>query len=104
MPIQASQSVESDAADHDWSSLTISVLTGRNGGLQENITKLRHGPKAFALLKVALMTLFASFCKNFNFIIVVSLLCVTELVSKNPAYSHITLTCDRLNEYSSRAS
>ncbi len=95
--------------ESDWCSLTISVLTGRTGGLQEKIGKLRHGPKAFALLEEALMTLFASFCKTFNVVFVVNLLSVTEAVSKSPAYSHITMMCHRLNEIpadrtSSRAS
>ncbi len=63
MPSQNAQSVESDVGDHDWSTLTISVFTERNGGLYENISKLRRGPNAFELLKLALSTLFASFCK-----------------------------------------
>ncbi len=101
MPNQAAQSVELDEGDNVWSSLTISVFTGRNGGLQEKITKLHHGPKAFAPFKVALRTLFASFCKTFSTVIVLHLLSVTEVVSKNRAYSHTNLTCVRLNENTS---
>jgi hypothetical protein len=47
------------------------------------------------------MTVFASFCVTFNIDIMVNLLCVTEVVSENPADSHITWTCVRLNENTS---
>ncbi len=92
----------SQGTSHDWSSLTISVFTGRPYRRPSGKKgKLRHGPKAFALLDVALMTLFTSFCKNFNVVFVVNLLSITEAVSKSPAYSHITFTCHRLNENTS---
>ncbi len=100
MPGQAVQSVESEAGEHAWSSLTISVFTGRNCGLNENISKLRHGPKGFELLKLALSTLFASFCKTFRIAIVLNLLSVTEVVS-NQRFSNINLACVRLNENTS---
>ena len=70
------------------------------GGLNEKISNLRHGPKAFALLQVALMTLFASFCKTFRIAIVLNLLSVTEVVS-NQRFSNINLACVRLNENTS---
>ncbi len=102
MPSRAAQSVESDVGDHDWSSLAISVFKGRNGGLNENISKLRHGhgPNAFELLKLALSTLFASFCKTFRIAIVLNLLSVTEVVSYQ-RLSNINLACVRLNENTS---
>jgi hypothetical protein len=94
MPSQAAQSVESDVGDHGWSSLTISLCTGRNRGLHDNISKLRHGANAFELIKLALMKLFASFCTTFNIAIVLNLLSVTE-VESNQRYSNINLTCIR---------
>ena len=100
MPSQATQSVESVVGDHDWSSVTFSVFTGRNGGLNENISKMRHGPNAFELLKLALSTLFASFCKTFRIAIVLNRLSVTEVVS-NQRFSNINLACVRLNENTS---
>ncbi len=92
MPSPATQSVESNAGCYDWSSVTISLFNGRNDGIQENISKIRHGHKAFALLKVSRMTLFASFCETFPVTSVVNLPCVTEVASSTPAYSHISLT------------
>ncbi len=89
---------EMQEASHDWSSLTISVFTGRDEGLLDTVSRLRHGPKAFALLQIALMRLFASFFETFELDSVVNRLCVTEVVSENPAYSHISLLCDRLTE------
>jgi hypothetical protein len=76
------------------------VCTGRNGGLNENISKLRHGPNAFELLKLALSTLFASFCQTFGIAIVMNLLTVTE-VGSNQRFSNINLACVRLNENTS---
>ncbi len=82
--------MESDVGDHHGSSLTISVCTGRNRGLNENLSKLRHGPNAFELLKLALMKIFASFCTTVDIAILLNLLSVTE-VESNQSYSNINL-------------
>ncbi len=73
------------------------MCTGRNCGLNENISKLRHGPSAFELLKLALMKLFGSFCTTFDIAILLNMLSVTE-VESNQSYSNINLTCVWLNE------
>ncbi len=44
------------------------------------MTKHQHGPKAFAVLTVALKALLGSFSKTLNLVVVLNLLCVTELV------------------------
>ncbi len=101
MPSQAAQSVESDAGCHHWSRVTISVFTGRPGGLRETLGKVRHGPKAFEILDMAMRTLFASFCVTFNVVFEANLLSVTQVDSENPAYALIALSCHRLNENTS---
>jgi hypothetical protein len=54
------------------------------------------------------MTLFESFSVTFNVVfeanllsITANLLSITEVVSKNPVFALITLTCHRLNENTS---
>jgi hypothetical protein len=91
MPSQAAPSVESDARCH------LSV----HWAFRETLGKLRHGPKAFEILEMALMTLVASFCVTFNVVFEANLLSVTPVTSENLAYALITLSRHRLNETTS---
>ncbi len=73
----------------------------RRPSRKQKTKRRRHGPKAFSLLEVALMTLFSSCGKTFNIVMVMHVFSVSEVVSETRAYPHITLTRVRLNENTS---